>query len=76
MDAQATDGLLRFFRSMHDPRADNARHPFSDILTLAILAVLCGSDSWEAVEACGMRQRPMAGGFSGAAAWHPLARHV
>jgi predicted transposase YbfD/YdcC len=53
MDAQATDGLLRFFRSMHDPRADNARHPFSDILTLAILAVLCGSDSWEAVEAWG-----------------------
>jgi len=53
MDAQATDGLLRFFRNMHDPRADNARHPFSDILTLAILAVLCGADSWEAVEAWG-----------------------
>lgn len=53
MDAQATRGLLRFFRSMQDPRADNARHPFSDILTIAILAVLCGSDSWEAVEVWG-----------------------
>lgn len=53
MDAQATDGLLRFFRSMQDPRADNARHSLSDILTIAILAVLCGSDSWESVEVWG-----------------------
>ena len=53
MDAQATDGLLRFFRSMQDPRADNARHSLGDILSIAILAVLCGSDSWEAVEAWG-----------------------
>ncbi len=53
MDAQATEGLLRFFRSMQDPRADNARHPFSDLLTLAILAVLCGADGWEMVEAWG-----------------------
>ena len=53
MDAQATDGLLRFFRNMQDPRADNARHPLGDILTIAILAVLCGSDSWEAVEVWG-----------------------
>jgi len=53
MDAQATDGLLRFFRSMQDPRAANARHSFSDILTITILALLCGSDSWEAVETWG-----------------------
>jgi predicted transposase YbfD/YdcC len=53
MDAQATKGLLRFFQSLQDPRADNARHPLSDILTIAILAVLCGSDSWESVELWG-----------------------
>ncbi len=53
MDAQATEGLLRFFRSMQDPRAENARHPFSDVLSIAILAVLCGSDSWESVEVWG-----------------------
>jgi predicted transposase YbfD/YdcC len=53
MDAQATQGLLRFFRGLPDPRAQNARHPLSDILSIAILAVLCGSDSWESVEVWG-----------------------
>jgi predicted transposase YbfD/YdcC len=58
MDAQATDGLLRFFRSIHDPRSCNARHPLSDILTLAILAVLCGAEGWAAVEAWGCGNLP------------------
>jgi predicted transposase YbfD/YdcC len=53
MDAQATEGLLRFFRSIQDPRASNARHSMSDILTIAILAVLCGAEGWAAVEAWG-----------------------
>lgn len=53
MDAQATEGLLRFFRSLHDPRAANAWHPLGDVLAVAILAVLCGSDSWAAVETWG-----------------------
>jgi len=63
MDAQATDGLLRFFRSMQDPRADNARYSLSDILTIAILAVLCGSDSWESVEVWGCGNAGWLGGF-------------
>jgi predicted transposase YbfD/YdcC len=33
-----------------DSRAANARHLMSDILSIAILAVLCGSESWAAVE--------------------------
>lgn len=53
MDAQATEGLLRFFRGIQDPRADNARHLLSDILAIAILAVLCGAEGWAAVEAWG-----------------------
>jgi predicted transposase YbfD/YdcC len=53
MDAQATEALLRFFRSIDDPRAANACHRLEDILTIAILAVLCGSDSWTAVETWG-----------------------
>lgn len=53
MDAQATEGLLRFFRSIQDPRAANAWHPLDDVLAIAILAVLCGSESWSAVEAWG-----------------------
>jgi predicted transposase YbfD/YdcC len=53
MEAQATEGLLRFFQMIPDPRAVNARHLMSDILSIAILAVLCGSESWAAVEAWG-----------------------
>jgi predicted transposase YbfD/YdcC len=53
MDAQATQGLLRFFRSIQDRRAANASHELSDVLAIAILAVLCGSESWVAVEAWG-----------------------
>jgi len=53
MDSQATEGLLRFFRSIQDPRASNAWHPLSDLLAVAILAVLCGAESWAAVEAWG-----------------------
>ena len=58
MDAQATQELLRFFRSLQDPRAANARHRLDDILSIAILAVLCGSDSWEMVETWGWGNLP------------------
>jgi hypothetical protein len=53
MDAQATQSLLRFFRGLADPRAANARHLLSDIMAIAIMAVLCGGESWEFVEAWG-----------------------
>ena len=53
MDGEATEGLLRFFRSIQDPRAANARHMLSDVLSVAILAVLCGAEGWAAVEAWG-----------------------
>jgi hypothetical protein len=63
MDEQATEGLLRFFRSIQDPRAANASHEFSDILSIAILAVLCGSESWAAVEAWGWGNHPWLASF-------------
>jgi predicted transposase YbfD/YdcC len=53
MEAQARDKVLRFFRGIKDPRAANARHPLSDLLSIAILAVLCGCEGWAAVETWG-----------------------
>lgn len=53
MDASATEGLLRFFRTLQDPRASNSRHTLEDILSVAILGVLCGAEGWAAVEAWG-----------------------
>jgi predicted transposase YbfD/YdcC len=58
MDAQATEEVLRFFRGIDDPRAANARHPLADVLSIAILAVLCGSEGWAAVEAWGWGNLP------------------
>lgn len=50
MDAQAIQGLLRFFRTLPDHRAANAWHCLDDLMAIAILAVLCGADGWTAVE--------------------------
>ena len=57
MDAQATEGLLRFFRNIPDRRAANASHPLESLLTISILAVLCGADGWAAVESWGLVNR-------------------
>ena len=50
MEAQATEEILRFFRDVPDPRAGNAWHPLSDVMTIAILAVFCGARGWADVE--------------------------
>ena len=49
------NGLIRCFGDLIDPRKDNhsSRHVLIDILTLTILAVICGADSWVAVEKFG-----------------------
>ena len=57
MDAQATEGLLRFFRTVPDPRAANAWHRLDDLLAISILAVLCGADGWAACSRCSTRFR-------------------
>lgn len=54
MDAQVTEEILRFFRAVQDPRAVNARHGLSDILCIAVMAVMCGCQGWAAVEAWGL----------------------
>jgi predicted transposase YbfD/YdcC len=53
MDGQANGGFLRFFNDLPDPRAVNAVHRLSDILLIAIFAVLCGAEGWTDVELFG-----------------------
>ncbi|MCB1810522.1 MAG: ISAs1 family transposase [Candidatus Competibacteraceae bacterium] len=50
-----SEGFLRHFEEVDDPRIDNAnrRHELSDMLILTILAVICGADSWTEIEAFG-----------------------
>jgi predicted transposase YbfD/YdcC len=58
MEAQATEEILRFFRDVPDPRAGNAWHPLSDVMTLAILAVFCGARGWADVEFWAHNHKP------------------
>ena len=59
MDVQATSEILRMsnilckFQEMPDPRKANRHHQLLDILTIALLAVICGADGWVAVAAYG-----------------------
>jgi hypothetical protein len=53
-DANAPDSLLRWFGEVEDPRPGRkVRHRLSDMLALAILAVLCGADRWVEVATWG-----------------------
>ncbi len=50
MDAQSDGGLLRFFCEMPDPRGGNRLHTLTDLIVIAICAVICGADGWVQVE--------------------------
>jgi hypothetical protein len=52
MDAQPTSLITRMFENIvetDDPRAANARHYLTDVLVIAILAVMCGLDDYPGI---------------------------
>jgi len=49
MDAKVTGEILRVLEQMPDPRRHNTRHKLIDILTIGLLAVICGADGWVGV---------------------------
>jgi predicted transposase YbfD/YdcC len=50
MEVEAHRGLLRFFGELKDPRMNRTkRHLLSDILAVAICAIICGADGWTQV---------------------------
>lgn len=57
MDAQAPAVFLRPFAGLDDPRRHNVRHRFTDILGIAILAVMCRADDWDEVVVYGRANR-------------------
>jgi predicted transposase YbfD/YdcC len=54
MEAQAPAVLLRFVGDLVDPRRHNIRHLFTDILTIAILAVMSRADDWDEIVLYGL----------------------
>lgn len=55
MSQNLTRVIEEHFKSLPDPRRKtmNLRHKFIDILIIAICAIICGADSWVAVEEFG-----------------------
>lgn len=50
MEATATGGVLRYFSDLPDPRTGNhVPHRLHELITIAILAVICGAQGWAQV---------------------------
>ena len=46
--------FLDAFEAIEDPRIDRTKlHPLSEIMTVAICAIICGADAWDDIEAFG-----------------------
>lgn len=63
MDLQAPVVFLRCFSGLTDPRRPNVRHRFTDILAVAILAVMCRADDWNEVALYGLANQQWLAGF-------------
>lgn len=59
MSQDLTRVIEEHFKSLPDPRRRtmNLRHNFIDILIIAICAIICGADSWVAVEEFGIAKK-------------------
>lgn len=54
METEPVASIDKHFANLADPRVDRTKlHQLSDILVIAICAVICGADNWEEVELFG-----------------------
>ena len=57
MDASVAAPVLRLVNQVRDPRRHNRVHPLAQMIVMAVLAVLCGSDGWDDIaEFCEVRE--------------------
>jgi len=64
MEKQSTVALLDHFAALPDPRIERHRwHKLSDILVIAVCAVLCGAESYPAIEDFGQEREDWLGQF-------------
>jgi DDE_Tnp_1-associated len=55
--------LLKTIQQLPDPRTRWTQHSLLDIVTIAIMAVLSGSDDWNAIQAYGAAKQEWLSGF-------------
>lgn len=54
IDEMSTASILKYFAAIADPRIERTRlHPLTSILALSLIAVICGADSFVAIEEFG-----------------------
>ena len=54
MDRSPQTSIEMYFGSLPDPRVERTRaHRLTDLLTIALCAILCGANDWVAVETFG-----------------------
>ena len=53
MGVTAAAGFLRFFNDLPDRRAGNKVHRLTDLVVIAVMAVICGADDWVQVQQFG-----------------------
>jgi predicted transposase YbfD/YdcC len=53
MDVTVAGGFVRYFGELPDPRGRNKIHKLSDVIVIAVMAVICGADGWTEVELFG-----------------------
>lgn len=56
-------GICAYFRDLPDPRGVNSLHPLSDMIVIAICAVICGADGWVQVEQFGRAKQKFFASF-------------
>lgn len=50
----STASIMQYFAAIPDPRLERSRlHPLASILVLSLVAVICGADSFVAIEELG-----------------------
>ena len=70
MDETIAGRIGAFFAELPDPRRDHPRrHKLTDIVMIAICAVICGAEDWEAVVECNAARREWFGTLLRLPAW-------
>jgi len=58
-DELTTTSIMEYFAAIPDPRIDRTRlHPLTSVLVLSLVAVICGADSFVAIQEFGESKEP------------------